>query len=278
MADNKGKAVEFPTETIKSEEGGDLTTIDMTKSGEQTRSGESPTYSFESEGITPLKEDYVDDRLDSSVNTQRRFVIKDHENGDATVQADAIIEEITEFETQGDQLGAADINTTNQRVNMVTDEVFALANSMGDIDENLTASDDTVFKFTKSGNKYGYLDANGNFNPFNKGAIYLGEYSANTSINVSDLGATSVNQFVLCTPAYNFQTRSSEIDGTLYTYDNTVYAGSLSLSGNTLTITVPRSRMQMFQQWADPRQIPHWDISMNLSCKLYFVGDVQSRS
>lgn len=108
------------------------------------------------------------------------------------------------------------------------------------------------------------------------GATYIGEFSSNTNIDVSAFRPTNINQFVLCTPSYNFQTRSREIDGTLYTYDNTIYAGSLALNGNILTVTVPRSRMQMFQEWADPRQIQHWDISMNLACKLYYVGTVHS--
>ena len=74
--------------------------------------------------MSNLPTNYVDDVLDQSVNTQRRFVIKDTATGEI-INSDVVIEEITEFETQGSNMGAQVINQTNGAVNEISQHLSA---------------------------------------------------------------------------------------------------------------------------------------------------------
>lgn len=58
-----------------------------------------------------LKEDYLDDILDTSVNEKRKYRIIN--NADGTIS----LEDVTEYSQNGDNFGAFDINITNKTVN-----------------------------------------------------------------------------------------------------------------------------------------------------------------
>ncbi|MBQ2397339.1 MAG: hypothetical protein II304_09960 [Bacteroidales bacterium] len=58
-----------------------------------------------------LKENYVDDILNTSKNTKRKYNMLP--NGDGTVS----FEDVTEYSQNGDNFGASDINITNKTVN-----------------------------------------------------------------------------------------------------------------------------------------------------------------
>lgn len=64
-----------------------------------------------------LKTNYVDDQLDVSKNTKRKYnVIK---NSDGTES----LEDVTEYTTKGDRYGAVDINSTNAEVNEINEKL-----------------------------------------------------------------------------------------------------------------------------------------------------------
>lgn len=58
-----------------------------------------------------LKEDYLDDILDTSVNEKRKYRMIN--NADGTIS----LEDVTEYLQNGDNFGASDINITNKTVN-----------------------------------------------------------------------------------------------------------------------------------------------------------------
>lgn len=58
-----------------------------------------------------LKEDYLDDILDTSVNEKRKYRIIN--NADGTIS----LEDVTEYSQNGDNFGSFDINITNKTVN-----------------------------------------------------------------------------------------------------------------------------------------------------------------
>lgn len=61
--------------------------------------------------MAQLKTDYKDQLLDTSVNTQRKYLQVD--NGDGTI---SLVDE-TAYTQEGDSFGAGDINATNAVVN-----------------------------------------------------------------------------------------------------------------------------------------------------------------
>ena len=95
-----------------------------------------------------LKTNYKDDILDLTQNDKRCFEEIQNQDGSKSFR------DVTVYEQEGDNFGASDMNATNLVVNQ--------------LDDNLTASDNLKFQFTKSGNDYGYKDSNGNFHPFNR--------------------------------------------------------------------------------------------------------------
>ncbi len=104
------------------------------------------------------------------------------------------------------------------------------------------------------------------------GTIYLGEYSANTTIDVSALGATSANQFLVTTEQGSL---SFTVTGHSHYTDNNMSWGSgynkatLSLNNSILSLTVPYLTGS-FSPW--------YNTSGRLTCKVYYVGDIESAS
>ena len=88
--------------------------------------------------MADLKTNYVDDVLDASVNTKRKYNMI--QNADGTVSFD----DVTTYTQNGDSFGAKDVNDTNTAVN--------------ELNNNLTASDRTPFRFGVNENgEYGYI-------------------------------------------------------------------------------------------------------------------------
>ena len=72
------------------------------------------------------------------------------------------------------------------------------------------------------------------------GAVYLGRFTNNTTMDVSKLGATSASQFLVVTDGAYAQTSESYCNS-YYRCDHgyaNLRNGSVSLSGNTLTIKI----------------------------------------
>lgn len=100
-----------------------------------------------------LKTDYVDDVLNTSVNTQRKYIQTN--NADGTIS----LTDATSYTQEGSTFGAADINATNQEVNALT--------------ENLTIDGDYKFKVGKDGDgNVCYYGADGSLIPFKSDSDY----------------------------------------------------------------------------------------------------------
>ena len=169
--------------------------------------------------MSDLRENYTDDELDTSVNLNRTFTIRDSQGN--VIAEDCTLEETTAFIRQGDNFGANDINATNHAVNGLS--------------TNLSDNGDS-FKFLSQNGKYGFEDPNGNFKAFSGGAILLGEYSTDTTIDVSALGATSADQFLIVPSQSMPQETYWNGPGNIYICNSDVgfQNGSLALNNNLL--------------------------------------------
>jgi len=94
-----------------------------------------------------LRTDYKDDVLDTSVNNNRVYVIKD--SSGAILYEGATIEEITKFEQEGSSFGAADINATNEAVNEINNNLEELQKK-GTWEEILFSTNSGVKELSKS--------------------------------------------------------------------------------------------------------------------------------
>lgn len=121
----------------------------------------------------------------------------------------------------------------------------------------------------KLGMKVNGADTVINFSSF--GAKLVGTYSSNTSINVSSLNATSASQFLLV--PYTSQNASvGYAQGPYYGVGSKCEftPGSLSLSGNTLSITLPKAS----GTWVINGYESQGSAQITVACKLYFVGEI----
>lgn len=113
--------------------------------------------------------------------------------------------------------------------------------------------------------------------PFSSGAKLVGTYAANTTVDVSAYGATNINQFLLVP----YQTASGSGWNSAYSDASTINnnlsvtftIGSLSLSGNTLSITLPVASSYSLNSNSGGYFL-NTSASKSLPCKLYFVGDI----
>ena len=67
--------------------------------------------------MADLKTNYKDDVLDTSKNTKRKY--NTIQNSDGTIS----LEDVTEYTQKGDDFGAADINATNAKVNVLNESL-----------------------------------------------------------------------------------------------------------------------------------------------------------
>ena len=163
-----------------------------------------------------LKTNYKDDVLDISVNQNRTFVIKD-ENGNV-LHRNITIEETTVFSTEGDNFGSRDINSTNAKVN--------------ELDTHLTANTHKFIAGYVDGEYGFYID--GVFRPFSDGTTYLGEFSANATIDISELRNPSASDFIFVI------NESASVNRSEANYQN--YASGYSkFYPATFTVNVPAS-------------------------------------
>lgn len=124
------------------------------------------------------------------------------------------------------------------------------------------------FAYDDTTQKYGYTIDN-EFRPFSSGAILLGEYSANTTIDVSALGVTSADQFLLV-PSQSKQYGQSYSSGGPHPYYYGSFAlGNLSLNDNVLTVTLPSISGGQSGWVTSGGTVPS---------KVYYVGDIESAS
>jgi hypothetical protein len=133
------------------------------------------------------------------------------------------------------------------------------------------------FDYDSTKQKYGYT-IDGEFHPFSSGAIYLGEYSANTTIDVSDLGATSVDQFIMSVTPTNISRTQTGVTwgangGNAYCTASYT-APTLALNNGTLTLTVGSLS-------ATGGAVGNWyggtSSSSTNKVKVYYVGDIETR-
>lgn len=146
--------------------------------------------------------------------------------------------------------------------------------NVGQLNSNLTANN-KGFKADYQNSKYGFT-VDGTFHPFSSGAVLIGTYSANTTINVSAYGATSANQFILVpsqsvnghnnTPV-SVTGNQTHVD--CYGYFN---LGSLSLSGSSLTITLPTCSGRALGTEYSGYVFDVSSGGITIPCKLYFIG------
>ena len=146
------------------------------------------------------------------------------------------------------------------------------------IGEMLTAND-KEFYFDYQNGEYGFnTDPDrgaATFIPFKSGgAVLIGTYSANTTIDVSAYGATSADQFLaVCdtTKQNHISTATASSGGFNATAD--YYPPSMTMSNSNLTVNVGTLRCRM-ADYAGMRG----DATVQLSTKVYYVGDIESNT
>ena len=135
------------------------------------------------------------------------------------------------------------------------------------------------FYFDYQNGKYGFNTdperGSSTFHPFNKGAILIGEYSANATIDVSALGATSASQFLAVCDTSTTAATSEWDHGDNIRGGGTYTPPTLSLSNGTLTLTIG-------SLLGGVGHAGSWNnlltTTVNLPCKVYYVGDIESAS
>lgn len=203
-----------------------------------------------------LKTNYKDDILDADINTMRKFNMIN--NSDGTVS----FKDVTTYTQQGDKYGSAQINQQNTKINEHEDSITQINN---DLNAN---SKPFKFDYDAIKDKYGYT-IDGTFHPFSSGAVHLGRYSANTTINVANLGATSKNQFLVVAHSGSWSAFSNP--GSANITSNGGYSeATWSLSGNTLTITAPTVQGGHSCAGGAAYSGPH-----PCTYDVYFVGDIE---
>lgn len=185
------------------------------------------------------------------------------ENGTDTIPEDT-------FRGGADEVYVSLYRVTQDGLNIDTvDLLLPKLSNINEINADLTANSNR-FYFDYQNGKYGYnTDPSrgaGTFSPFSSGITKIGTYSANTTIDVSQFGAQSVDEFIVVPKTlrlYNFPPRA--ISG--YFAMGTGYVEpvlTLSNNNNTLNLTVPKARAT---ENNDPGTYA------DLTCDLYYIGD-----
>lgn len=90
-----------------------------------------------------LKTDYQNDILDTSVNTHRRYAVKNNSD-DTVIHDDVYLEDITTYTQKGTSFGAEDINAVNKAL---TDHDFTITTTWLD---NTTYGDYSTYPYYQS--------------------------------------------------------------------------------------------------------------------------------
>lgn len=133
--------------------------------------------------------------------------------------------------------------------------------ALASLNSHLTANSvKFVFAYDSTTGKYGYT-IGGTFHPFSSGAIYLGEYSANATIDVSALGATSASQFIAVPQAVNYSREQGQGSG-VYTLTYILNNPSMTLSNGVLSLSIATGSANYG--------------TVTIPCKVYYVGDIET--
>lgn len=81
--------------------------------------------------MEPLKTNYVDDQLDISQNTKRKYNMTTNPDGTTSI-ADATV-----YKVKGNKFGAGDINATNAAVNTLSISVNGIENTVNTLSSAL---------------------------------------------------------------------------------------------------------------------------------------------
>ncbi len=110
------------------------------------------------------------------------------------------------------------------------------------------------------------------------GAKLVGTYTSNTTVDVSSLGATSAQQFVLVpSPTSAIQTsgfRRYATSGNWTCYLK-YQPGTLTLTNGQLTITLPWTNARASTGNPDEGLM---NVTLYIPCKVLYVGDIESAS
>ena len=220
-----------------------------------------------------LPTNYTDDILDAEVNTRRKYNMID--NGDGTVS----FEDVTAYEQVGSDLAAQDINDITTEVNGLSAAVpQKVKKYSGTVDGNTYVTVDQL-GYDRTHRKLG-IKVNGETAviPFSGGATLIGEFSTVRTVDVSEVGATSVGQFI-AVPAGNDSYQAP----TTYSANVSNYYGMgwinvygyytapvLSFSNGQLTITPARVGSSGSSNHASAAAAYKY-----MTTKVYYVGDIQ---
>lgn len=134
-----------------------------------------------------------------------------------------------------------------------------------------------MFGYDSARDKYGFT-IDGLFVPFRKGAIYLGEYSADTTIDVSELGAESADEFLaVATPQNMGGTNTGGIGYSTGIADCSCSytAPSMSLSEDKTTLTLNVGSLYITGGMTGGSRLA-WSDTRNNTVKVYYVGDIET--
>ena len=220
-----------------------------------------------------LPTNYTDDILDANVNTRRKYNMI--QNGDGTVS----FEDVTTYTEHGTELAAQDINNITTEINNHGTTIPQKVNKFsGTVSGNTYVTVDQI-GYDTTHRKLG-LKVNGSNTliPFSGGATLIGEYSTVRTVDVSEVGATSVGQFIAVpssSDSYKAPTTSSSSVSNYYgmgwinVYGYYV-APVLSFSNGQLTITPARVGSSGSSNHASAATSYKY-----MTTKVYYVGDIQ---
>ena len=133
------------------------------------------------------------------------------------------------------------------------------------INANLTANNNKFIAGYVDGEYGFYID--GEFRPFSDGTTYLGEFSANTNIDISELSGNPTAEDFIFVINESASVHKSEANYQNYASGySKFYPASFTVNGNTLALTVPYERVYNFGDDREPGD--HADVI--LKGKLYY--------
>lgn len=83
-----------------------------------------------------IKEDYKDDILDTDVNVNRRYTLKD--NNENILYEDISIEDTTDYIQEGDYFGAKELNLISKAINEMQSQILGMRSHIGMIIQSTT--------------------------------------------------------------------------------------------------------------------------------------------
>ena len=150
------------------------------------------------------------------------------------------------------------INAEN--LNHMEDGIYNNANAVNQLGNNLTASDNLRFQFSKSGDKYGYLNSNGNFVSFK--TAHTGTYNASSRSASLDMGEDHAYRYVNTNSVPNTNSATYSV-----TSNGTKDMGATN-NYRYVSVSVP----QYWPTGARDIAIDNWQtVPYNVSCS---VGDI----